>query len=131
MTQKECAIRAMEILGIYKPYIKGFKDSNKVCFFEGFAGFWVYQEPEVEAKMKELEKEYGCIVYAITHELTQFGEFWSFLVMSKHDKEWKKQLDELEEGYALAYVWNKDDDYCSEFGTIVVKSVGGGIMRIN
>ena len=130
MTQKEYAIKAMEVLGIYKPYIKGFRDNNKVCFFEGFAGFWVDQEPEVEAKMKKLEQEYGCIVYAITHELTQFGECWSFLVMSKHDKEWGPILDDLEEGYAFAYVWNKNYDYCSEFGTIVVKSCGGGITRI-
>lgn len=130
MTQKECAIKAMEILGIYKPYIKGFRDSNKVCFFEGFAGFWVDQEPEVEARMKKLEQEYDCIVYAITHELTQFGECWSFLIMSKYEDEWDMTLEDLQSGYAFAYVWNKDDDYCSEFGSIVVKSFGGGITRV-
>ena len=32
--------------------------------------------------------------------------------------------------YAFAYVWNKDDDFCSEFGTIGLKSFGGGIKRI-
>lgn len=131
MTQKECAIKAMEILGIYKPYIKGFKESNKVCFFEHYAGFWVYQEPEIEAKMKELEKEYGCIVYAITHEFTQFGECWSFLIISQYEEEWDMTIKDLEDKYAFAYVWNKDSEWCSEFGTIVVKSYGGGIKRID
>ena len=32
--------------------------------------------------------------------------------------------------YAFAYVWNKDDDTCSEFGTITLSSFGGGIRRI-
>jgi hypothetical protein len=31
---------------------------------------------------------------------------------------------------AFAYVWNKDDDWCSEFGSITVQSFGGGIRRI-
>ena len=32
--------------------------------------------------------------------------------------------------YAYAYVWNKDDDYCSELGTIAIRSFGGGIERV-
>ncbi len=30
----------------------------------------------------------------------------------------------------IFYVWNKDDERCSEFGTIGVQSFGGGIRRI-
>lgn len=127
--QKQYAIKAMQTLDIYKPYINGFANKGQVCFFERFGGYWVDQEPEVEAKMKEIEQEYGCIVYAITHEFMPFGECWSFLIMSKYEEEWEMTLRELEDGYAFAYVWNKDDDLCSEFGTIVVKSFGGGIAR--
>ena len=32
--------------------------------------------------------------------------------------------------YAYAYVWNKSDDFCSEFGTIGIRSFGGGIKRV-
>ncbi|MBQ9355289.1 MAG: hypothetical protein IJQ23_02135 [Clostridia bacterium] len=122
----------METLGIYKPYITGFNKKDKVCFFERFAGFWVYQEPEIETKMKEIEKKYNCMVYAITHELTEFGELYSFLVLTDHKAEWKnivEKTDKANEFYAFAYVWNKDDDTCSEFGTVMIKSFGGGIMR--
>ena len=127
----KCA-EIMETLGIYKPYITGFKKNDKVCFFERFAGFWVYQEPEIETKMKEIEKKYNCMVYAITHELTEFGELYSFLVLTDHKSEWKnivEKTDKANEFYAFAYVWNKDDDMCSEFGTVMIKSFGGGIMR--
>ena len=129
--QKAKAIEMMKQMDIYKPYINGFEKQNKVCFFEQFGGFWVYQEPEVEAKMKELEKKYGCIVYAITHEFTQFGECYSFLIVTKYKEEWNRcVVSEKNKHYAFAYVWNKDDDWCSEFGTVVVQSFGGGIKRI-
>ena len=128
--QKEYAIKALKTLNIYKPYIDGFAKKGQVCFFERFGGYWVYQEPEIEAKMKEIEKKYDCIVYAITHEMMPFGECWSFLIMSKYEEEWDMTLEELKDGYAFAYVWNKDDDECSEFGTIAVKSFGGGITRV-
>ena len=129
--QKTKAIDLMKQLNIYKPYIDGFEKDDQVCFFEQFGGFWVYQEPEVEAKMKELEKEYNCRVYAITHEFTQFGECYSFLIVSNYKHEWKTLLQSNKNQHtAFAYVWNKTDDWCSEFGSIVLKSVGGGITRI-
>ena len=129
--QKTKAIELMKQLNIYKPYIDGFEKDDQVCFFEQFGGFWVNQEPEIEAKMKELEKEYDCRVYAITHEFTQFGECYSFLIVTAYVEEWDRSVvSEKNNHYAFAYVWNKDEDWCSEFGTVVVKSFGGGIKRI-
>ena len=37
--KKQKAIELMNRLDIYKPYIKGFKDKNSVCFYENFGGF--------------------------------------------------------------------------------------------
>ena len=129
--QKAKAIEIMKQMGIYKPYVDGFEKDDHVCFFEFYGGYWVYQEPEVEAKMKALEKEYGCKVYAITHEYTQFGECYSFLLVSKYKQEWSRcVVSKKNKHYAFAYVWNKTDDWCSEFGTIAVQSYGGGIKRI-
>ena len=56
MTQKEVAIECLKALDIYKPYIDSFVEENKVCFFERFGGYWVDQEPEVEKKMKEIDR---------------------------------------------------------------------------
>ena len=129
--RKEQAVKLMEQLDIYKPYINGFKQSDKVCFFENFGGFWVNQEPEIEKKMKEIEKEYDCTVYAITHEYTDIGEFYDFLIVSNYKEEWEDLVEKYQNDYAAyAYVWNKSDDWCSEFGTVVIKRFGGGIKRI-
>ena len=129
--QKAKAVEIMKRMDIYKPYIEGFEKEDKVCFFEMYAGYWVYQEPEIEAKMKALEAEYGCKIYAITHEFTQFGECYSFLLVSKYKEEWERSVvTEKDKHYAFAYVWNKTDDWCSEFGTVTVQSKFGGIARI-
>ena len=135
MTAEQRKTKAVELLkkmDIYEPYIEGFINDNQVCFFENFGGFWVYQEEDVYKKMLELEKGYDCTVYAITHEVTNFGECYSFLYVSKYKSDWKYSLV-TEKGihYATAYVWNKTCDYCSEFGTIGVSSFGGGITRVS
>lgn len=67
--KKEKAIELMKQLNIYQPFIDDFKERDLVCYFEHCIGYWVTQEPEVEAKMRELEKEYNCMVYAVTHEI--------------------------------------------------------------
>lgn len=129
--RKEQAVKLLNQLTVYKPYIKGFEQADNVCFFENFGGFWVYQEPEIEKKMKKIEKEYDCTVYAVTHEYTDFGECYDFLIVGNYKSEWKSLVCKINGGFnVFAYVWNKTDDFCSEFGTVGIKSFGGGIKRI-
>ena len=134
MKQEERKIKAVELmeqLGIYKPYVKDFKDNNTVCFFENFAGFWAWQDDELNKKIKEIEEEYNCTVYAVTHEFTQFGELYDFLIVTNYPEEWDNLVyTERNEHTAFAYVWNKSDDWCSEFGSIAVQNALGGITRI-
>lgn len=129
--QKAKAIEFLHKLGIYAPYIKGFERSDKVCFFERFGGYWVEQEPEIENKMREIEKEHDCKVYAITHEKIDGDDMWSFLIVTAHRKEWDSLLMRDGNGfYAFSYTWNKNCDYCSEFGDVFVQNFGGGIRRV-
>lgn len=128
--KKEKAIELLKKLHIYEPYIDGFRKNNQVCFFERYGGYWAYQEPELQKKITELEKEYACTVYAITHEFAEFGECYSFLLVTDYKEEWTRLIQSHgNKHYAFAYVWNKDDDSCSEFGTIGVQSFAGGIAR--
>ena len=129
--KKEQAIKYLQQLDVFQPYIKGFEERDQVCFFERFAGFWVDQEPEIESKMKEIEREYNCTVYAITPECTPFGECYSFLLVTDYKHEWKTLVRSKKNIHeAFAYVWNKTDDWCSEFGDVTVQSGFGGITRI-
>lgn len=129
--RKTKAIELLKKLDIYAPYVEGFEEKDMVCFFERFGGYWVFQEPEVEQKMRAIEEQFGFTVYAITHEYTEFGECYSFLYVSKYKEDWKYTLTS-DHGtyYAFAYVWNKTYEECSELGTIGVRSFGGGITRV-
>ena len=131
MTSKEKAIEILKQLDIYKPYIDGFREEDKVCFFENFGGFWIDQEPEAYKKMQEIEQKHDCKVYAVTHEFTEFGECWSYLIVTAYPEEWDNLVYKNGNMFcAFAYVWNKDDEWCSEFGNVGVRSFGGGLKRV-
>ncbi len=130
--RKEKAIELLQKLDIYKPYIKGFKESNEICYYERFAGFWAWQDEELTKKIKEIEEKYHCTVYAVTHEYAEFGECFDLLIVPNDSDDWQDLISNYNQNtfYAFAYVWNKDDDYCSEFGDILIQSAFGGIRRI-
>ena len=108
--KKEKAIELLKQMDIYAPYIKGFREKGMVCFFERFGGYWADQEPEL---------------------YDDFGECYSFLIVTAYPEEWATLMHtEGNRHTAFAYVWNKDDDWCSEFGSVTVQSFGGGIRRI-
>ena len=134
ITREEKKIKAVELLkklDIYRPYIKGLQKEDNVCFFENYGGYWAWQEPDLMKKVKEFEEEHNCLVYAITHEYTSIGEMYSFLIVTDYEEEWDTLLEKYgNQYYAFAYVLNKDDNDCSEFGTVALSSFGGGIRRI-
>lgn len=132
MDKKALAVQCLEQLDIYSPYIRRFKSkAGTPCFFENYAGFWADQEPELWNKIREVETEYGVLVYALTHELTELGETWSMLC-SSDDLNLSELLSSKSDTqfYAHAYVWNKTNPMFSEFGDIVIKAAYGGIKRL-
>lgn len=134
--QKEIAVQCLEKLGIYKPYIRKFKSKAGIpCFFENYAGFWADQEPELWQKIKEVEEEYGCLVYAITHSILDSTDLWSMLCVPRECNGVDDILGLINttnqnEYYAFTYTWNKSYEFFSEFGDIAVRAFGGGINRI-
>lgn len=132
VSKKDKALELMKQLGIYQPYIDGFKENGYVCYFERFAGFWDFQNKELEAKRKEIEEKYKCLVYASTHEYLEGDELYSFLIVTNYPEKWEYALQSAghHEYYATAYVWNKSCDWCSEFGNVVIESAFGGLRRV-
>ena len=120
----------MKKMEIYQPYIEEFDKNNQITYFERGMGYWVNADSELYQRIKKIEEKYDLTVYAITHEYCEFGECYSLLYLSNRKGEWKHTVEsDGKEHYAYAYVWNKTDDSCSEFGTIGIRSIFGGITR--
>ena len=129
--RKAKAVELMKKLDIYTPYIKDFTNKDWVCFFEFFGGYWAFQLEGLQEKIKEIEERYNCTVYAVTHEILEFGECFSFLIVTDYPEEWDDLVCDCVGGHSVfAYVWNKTDEWCSEFGSVGIKSFGGGIKRV-
>lgn len=125
------AVARMEQLKMSKNCINAFKN-GKVWLSERGMLYEVSKENEQDVldKIKQIENEYELTVYHLIHSLTEFGELYSMLYVSNHKSEWKDDRIDLGDGCPMSYVWNKTDEWCSEFGSIGVKSLFGGLVRV-
>lgn len=124
----ECIAR-MELLELSPKCISAFRH-GKVWESEGIGALYEVNEEE-QAIITEFEKKHeGYKVYHMIHNLTEFGELYSLLYVSTDTEEWKMDRADLQDNYILAYVYNKTSDYCSEFGSIMIRKNIGGLVRI-
>lgn len=133
MTQKEMAVHSLYLLGICEQFVEKFRANGEVTVFDSLIGEDISNYPEVAVKIKEVETDFGCLVYAVTHECLTFGECYSFLVVSKYEEDWPHSLrgDNFDRFMAFSWVWNKTHEDCSEFGYVMLHSGFGGILRIS
>lgn len=126
--REEC-IKRMEMLKLDRHCINAFK-RGEIWESEGYGA--LYELNDKEKKMvEEFEKNNpGCMVYHLIHNVFEFGECYSMLFVGNEVGEWELEKEELREGYVFSYVKNVTDEYCSEFGSIVVRPSFGGLIRI-
>lgn len=126
--QKIEAIERMKMLKMHENPIKEFEVNDKLNQSE-HGGILYWLDEKQEQYVKDFEKKYNAVVYHVIHNYTDIGEMLSFLYVSDSPEEWEYDRDDLQAGYACAYVMNLDDEYCSEFGSIGIKPQFGGLVR--
>lgn len=127
--QKQEALERMKMLKLHGNIIKEFDKEGIVNLSEN-GGFLYWLDSNQQAIVDEFETEHDALVYHVIHDCTEFGELYSLLYVSKYEEEWEDDRNDLKDGYALVYVKNMDDDFCSEFGSIGVKPQFGGLVRM-
>lgn len=126
--QRQEAIKRMKMLKLHPNAIREFSNDNVINLSEGYGALYWLDDTQKELVAK-FETKYNAIVYHVIHSFTEFGEMLAFLYVSNHQDEWGYDLDDIKGGYICAYVKNLDDDFCSEFGSIGIKSSFGGLVR--
>ena len=133
--RKELAVKYLEKIKCYKPYLKAYRDKGIVTMYESFGGYYVDEksEPELFAKIKEAESTLGGTVYAVIHNLFEFGECYTMLWVSQYKEDQEYAVEEWgDDQYGVfAWVWNKTYEPFSEFGTVGIKPALGGLLRIS
>ena len=135
---KALAVETLKKLYVYAPYIRKFAaKKSTVTLFERFGGYYGLSDgkDELLAKIEEVEKRYEGVVYAVLHYFVDDSEMYAFLLVSKYNLEEHGEpvLFDTENSHikcALAYVWNKTCDYCSELGDIAVAHCYGGLAYV-
>lgn len=109
---------------------------NEEVWKSEFHGILYWLDEEEKQRVKEFEENHkGLKVYHIVKSHTEFGELLSLLYVNGRSEEEfeedKQYFDEdIKDGYIMSYTINLDDDFCSEFGSIIVQSMFGGLKRI-
>lgn len=127
LIKQECLER-MEMLKLSRQCINAFK-KGKIWESEGYGALYELNEEEQKIVDDFEHKVEGYKVYHVIHNMTEFGELYSLLYVSTEKREWKEDRKDIEQGCVFAYVCNKTDEWCSEFGTIGVKPSIGGLVR--
>lgn len=134
--QKQEAIKRMKILKMLPSVIEDFETKDIVFYSETFSKdfqgilYWVSNKEEFVEVIKDFETKYKALVYHAILGHYEFGTCLSLLYVSNDEDEWTADHNDLSENIAYAYVHNFDVPEFSEFGTIGLKPVNGGIVRI-
>jgi len=133
--KKEEAIKRMQALGLFKPCIKAFTKYDEVQLSEPTGGLYEFSDDaELNEKVKEFEREHDALVYHVVHSPIRIDgivmDMYNFLYVSDYEEEYDMYNGDIADGYVMAYVWNKSDDFLSEFGSIAVQERIGGLVRI-
>lgn len=126
-SQVEEAVARMKLLEILKTPINEFKKDGVINRSENGILYWL--DDEEKQMVADFEKDYGGVVYHAIKTLSNIGLMYSLLYVSKHTEEWEMDRADIQEGRAFVYVVNKDMPDCSEFGTIGIRPLFGGVLR--
>ena len=123
------ALERMEMLKLSRQCINAFK-KGKVWESEWIGALYECNDDEMKL-IKDFEEGHNCLVYHMIHNKFEFGECYTMMIVTSDEDEWKMDREDLSQGYAFVYVKNIDDDNCSEFGSVAIKSNIGGLIRVS
>lgn len=132
--QKAEALARMQMLGLMGNVRKAFR-SGKLYYSErqnayfNAVLYFLDNNPEWAAKIRELERSKNILVYHAQLTHTTMGDMLSLLYVSDTECEWALDRKALAQAETCAYVMNLDDPDCSEFGWIGIKPSMGGVVR--
>ena len=135
MTKKKEAIQRLKMMGVdNRMVINPFKKGKLMLseYLDEFFPAVLYDANQYTYLMDKIslfENTFNSMVYHVQLSHFTFGDCYSFFYVSDCKDEWDSDRYDLSHGFALAYVWNRTDEICSEFGSISFEPKFGGVVR--
>lgn len=128
---KQEGIERLKIIkGLMPGVIRDFESGVvNVSTSVGLHGILYWADDEQANIIKEVEDEFGGMVYHAILSNTTIGDLLSLFWVSKDASEWSRDRSDLKGNTAFCYVYNMSDPMCSEFGYIGYAPVNGGVKR--
>lgn len=128
--KKQEAIKRLKALDIIDNAIEQFEKEDVIMISEPPMGGLYWLNDEEKEMVRKFEEENDALVYMIVRAFTLFGKMDSMLFVSDYEEEWEFDNEDIIDGYVLTYTVNYDMPDCSEMGSIVVKPMFGGLVRM-
>ena len=128
--KKQEAIKRMKALDIIDGAIAQFKNRDVVMVSEPPIGGLYELNDEEKQMVAEFEKEHDALVYMVVRAFTDLGKMDSLLFVSDYEEEYEMEMEDIADGYVMSYTINHDIPEFSEFGSIMVKPMFGGLVRL-
>lgn len=136
--QKQEATHRLQLLeklyNMHQNVLREYKEDETIYYSEkinkSFCGilYWLDNIQEYVDAVKEIEQKYNIYVYHCILSHTEFGDLLDMLFVSSVQEEWEQEIEDLKSGYVESYCYVFGGD-TSEFGTIKIKGVNGGLTR--
>lgn len=128
--KKQEAVDRMKLWGIFGQTIQQFRRQGLVSVSEPPMGAFYWVDEEERKRLDEFEKEHNALVYMVVRSFTQFGTLDAYLYVSDYKEEWPQDRTDIKEGQQCCYVYNQNDEWCSEFGSVGLElTPAGGLKR--
>ena len=124
------AIKRMKALDIMPEVIAEFEKKDIVEVSEPPFGALYYLDEKQEEILHWVESQFNCLVYLVVKCYTEIGMMDSFLIVSDYKEDWVMDWESLDADIVFTYTHNYDAPECSEFGSIAIKKMFGGVIRI-
>lgn len=123
------AIKRMKKLDVISDAIKQFADSDTIMVCEPPLGGLYWLNDEEKEMVHKFEEENNALVYMVIRAFTNYGKMDSMLYVSDYKEEWAMDNEDLDYDIAMTYTINHDYEFGSEFGSIGIKRIHGGVLR--
>ena len=134
------AMERLEILEkeylLHENVLKEFREDGTIYYSENLGGafsgilYWLANKDEYVEKVRKIEQERNIFVYHFILNHKMDWDLLKMLYVSEYQDEWEFEKNDLKNGCTDAYVCNLNYDIDSEFGSVQITGVNGGLVRV-